>query len=357
MGPSPRPRNAHVSTDLPHGLAAVVRARPVPSTSRTRWAKTPNGSLASSPAVAGWTASTRSWCVGEYTAPTSPTATLAETSHARSTLDPRTEGSGVSSSHVNVPRDAVTAVITFFDSERYLAEAADSVLAQTHPSVELVLVDDGSSDQSSDIARSYTPAADYVRRENGGPAAARNTGLAHASGEFIVFLDSDNRWLPRKTEVQLAAFADDPGVDVVFAQAREFVSPELDPSALPARGPRGSNDRCPGVLDARPPRSVRSVGLFDEGLRIGEWVDWYTRLQESDCPRVGAPRGGRRPSDPRDEQLGRSPRRSTRIRPGAQSRARPSSTQRPDAVALPISATVAGPRGSGGARSGSRRSP
>jgi glycosyltransferase involved in cell wall biosynthesis len=180
-------------------------------------------------------------------------------------------------------RARVTTVITFFDSERYLAEAVESALAQTYPSIELILVDDGSSDRSSEIARSYSPPARYVRRDNGGPAAARNTGLAHASGDFVAFLDSDNRWLPGGTELQLAAFAADPTVDVVFAQSREFVSAELDPATLPARGPRaGSTGVLVSSMLAR--RSVfETVGPFDERLRVGEWVDWYARLQDSAC--------------------------------------------------------------------------
>jgi GT2 family glycosyltransferase len=96
-------------------------------------------------------------------------------------------------------------------------------------------------------------------------------------------LDSDNRWLPRAIELQLAAFADDPALDVVFAQAREFVSAELDPSTLPARPPR---DGTTGVLVSSmlARRGVfDSVGLFDERLRVGEWVDWSARLHDSDC--------------------------------------------------------------------------
>jgi glycosyltransferase involved in cell wall biosynthesis len=189
----------------------------------------------------------------------------------------------VSSTSGDASPAAVTAVIAFFDSERYLAEAVDSVLAQTHAPIELILVDDGSSDRSPEIARSYSPPARYLRRENGGPAAARNTGLAQASGSFVAFLDSDNRWLPRAIELQLAAFADDPALDVVFAQAREFVSAELDPSTLPARPPR---DGTTGVLVSSmlARRSVFDcVGLFDERLRVGEWVDWYARLHDSGC--------------------------------------------------------------------------
>ena len=189
----------------------------------------------------------------------------------------------MSSPSGDVSPAAVSVVISFFESERYLAAAADSVLAQTHAPIELILVDDGSSDRSPEIARSYSPPARYLRRENGGPAAARNTGLAQATGDFVAFLDSDNRWLPLATESQLAAFADDPALEVVFAQAREFLSAELEPSKLPARTPReGTTGVLVSSMLAR--RNVfERVGLFDERLRVGEWVDWYARLRDSGC--------------------------------------------------------------------------
>ncbi|HXY93245.1 MAG TPA: glycosyltransferase family A protein [Acidimicrobiia bacterium] len=179
--------------------------------------------------------------------------------------------------------ETVSAVITFFDSERYLTEAIDSVLAQTHPPTELLLVDDGSTDGSAVIARSYGAPARYIHRENGGPAAARNTALSHAGCDLLAFLDSDNRWLPGATAARLAAFDADPGLDVVFAQAREFVSPELDASVLTARPARsGTTGALISSMLAR--RSAFStVGPFDERLRVGEWVDWFSRLQHSAC--------------------------------------------------------------------------
>jgi glycosyltransferase involved in cell wall biosynthesis len=177
----------------------------------------------------------------------------------------------------------VSVVVPFYNQDRYLAEALESILAQNYAPIELVLVDDGSTDASGEIARRYSPPARYVRRRNGGAAAARNTGLLVTHGEFVSFCDSDDRWQPEKLVVQLGAFAAEPDLDVAFTGVREFLTPDLDQASLHARSPRQTvAGVCASSMLAR--RHVFSdVGLFDEQLRFGEWPDWYARLLESDC--------------------------------------------------------------------------
>jgi glycosyltransferase involved in cell wall biosynthesis len=177
----------------------------------------------------------------------------------------------------------VSVIVPFHNQERYLAEALESILVQNYEPMELLLVDDGSTDGSGSIARRYSPSDRYVHRRNGGAAAARNTGLLAAHGEFVSFCDSDDRWEPEKLALQLRSFAADPELDVSFTGVREFVTPELDPASLPARAPRQiASGVCVSSMLAR--RQVFSdVGQFDDGLRLGEWADWYARLLESGC--------------------------------------------------------------------------
>jgi glycosyltransferase involved in cell wall biosynthesis len=177
----------------------------------------------------------------------------------------------------------VSVIVPFHNQERYLAEALDSILVQNYKPIELLLVDDGSTDRSSAIAHRYSPPARYVRRRNGGAAAARNTGLLAIHGELVAFCDSDDRWEAEKLVLQLRSFATDPDLDVSFTGVHEFVSPDLDPASLPARAPRQvASGVCVSSMLAR--RHVfTDIGQFDEGLRIGEWADWYARLLESDC--------------------------------------------------------------------------
>src|SRR5262245_38523869 len=96
----------------------------------------------------------------------------------------------------------VSVVIPCYNQARYLGEAVESARLQTHPDVEIIVVDDGSSDNTVEVARSYEDVR-CVSQPNRGQGAARNTGLEHAAGEYVVFLDSDDRLLPRAFEIAL----------------------------------------------------------------------------------------------------------------------------------------------------------
>jgi len=121
----------------------------------------------------------------------------------------------------------VSAIIIFLDAERFLGESIESVLAQTYPNIELLLVDDGSTDGSTAIARGYADRLpDRVRflqhpgGENRGMSASRNLGARNARGELIAFLDSDDVWLPEKTEQQVAIFRQHPGLGMVYGRTQ-----------------------------------------------------------------------------------------------------------------------------------------
>jgi glycosyltransferase involved in cell wall biosynthesis len=106
---------------------------------------------------------------------------------------------------------SVSVVIPAYNAERFIAEAIQSVLDQTYEVTEIIVVDDGSADNTSEVAAGYARTR-VIKQPNGGPGAARNTGINAASGEWIAFLDSDDLWLPRKTEIQLGYVTPDAGV-------------------------------------------------------------------------------------------------------------------------------------------------
>ena len=106
---------------------------------------------------------------------------------------------------------SVSAVIPAYNAELTISGAIQSVLAQTYEIAEIIVVDDGSSDGTAEVSAGF-PRTRVIRRPNGGPGAARNTGIQEASGEWIAFLDSDDAWVPRKTEVQLARISPEVGV-------------------------------------------------------------------------------------------------------------------------------------------------
>jgi glycosyltransferase involved in cell wall biosynthesis len=102
-------------------------------------------------------------------------------------------------------------VIPSYNAERFIAETIESVLAQTVEIAEIIVVDDGSADQTAKVADGF-PRTKVIRRANGGQGAARNTGVDAAAGEWIAFLDHDDLWGPRKTEIQLRYITPNAGI-------------------------------------------------------------------------------------------------------------------------------------------------
>ncbi len=176
--------------------------------------------------------------------------------------------------------ELVSVVIPVYNGAAYLGEAVESVRRQTWGPTEIVIVDDGSTDDTPRLATSM-PGVRYVRQENAGPAAAINRGVALAEGALISFLSADDVWVPGKLELQRAALAADPAPTLVFGHMQHFLSPELDPDTA-------ASLRCPpdpmpaysaGTLLARLD-VFRTVGPLDERYRVGEFMDWYGRASD-----------------------------------------------------------------------------
>lgn len=109
----------------------------------------------------------------------------------------------------------VSVIVPAFNAAGFIGAAIDSVLGQTRPADEIVVVDDGSTDNTREIVEALP--VKYIYQRNAGPSAARNTGLRHASGDFIAFLDADDLWLPHKLATQLKAFENFPDAGFSFS--------------------------------------------------------------------------------------------------------------------------------------------
>jgi glycosyltransferase involved in cell wall biosynthesis len=125
----------------------------------------------------------------------------------------------------------VSCITIFLNGEQFLAEAIDSILAQTYDNWELLLVDDGSTDNSMTIALEYVQKypekvryLHHENHENRGMSAARNLGLEFARGDFIAFLDADDIWLPLKLEQQVAILEEYPSVGMVYGYSQFWYS-------------------------------------------------------------------------------------------------------------------------------------
>src|SRR5665213_1535655 len=97
----------------------------------------------------------------------------------------------------------VSVVIPAYNAELFIARAIDSVLSQTTPVSEIIVIDDGSTDSTLDLVRGYGDKVRLIAQSNGGPARARNVGVAISSGKYVAFLDADDWWDPDKTKQQL----------------------------------------------------------------------------------------------------------------------------------------------------------
>jgi glycosyltransferase involved in cell wall biosynthesis len=165
-----------------------------------------------------------------------------------------------------------------FNGQAYLADALRSVAAQSANDIEIIVVDDGSTDSTPEVARAFGDARlRYVRQDRAGAAAARNRGVDLANGRLLAFLDADDVWIGDKLCLQIASLRRADG-EMIFANMEEFISPdrlqELDRQVKLHPGPR------PGVsLDTLLMRldDFRKVGPFDVRWRIGEFLEWYAR--------------------------------------------------------------------------------
>jgi glycosyltransferase involved in cell wall biosynthesis len=176
----------------------------------------------------------------------------------------------------------VSVMIGAYNAAPYLGEAIESVLAQDYEPFELIVVDDGSTDGTADVARSF-PGVQVISQENGGNGAARNTAIAAASGDLYAFLDADDRFTPGKLSLQKAALDADASLDMVFGHVREFLSPELDEEVrarLRPPAPEPMPWTAPNLMLIRR-EAFERVGLFTTSVRVGVTVDWFARADEA----------------------------------------------------------------------------
>jgi glycosyltransferase involved in cell wall biosynthesis len=181
--------------------------------------------------------------------------------------------------------ERISVIVPTYNRGNYILEAVESVLSQTYRLVELIVVDDGSTDDTGRILSELEADLIYIRQENRGFAAARNVGVDNSSGSFLAFLDSDDIWLEDKLRMQMEVFEHSPETDVVYGRARQFISPELaEDEKAPLLHMDGKDLPSPlacSMLIRR--RAFERVGPFDESLCIGVEMEWYARLSDRKC--------------------------------------------------------------------------
>lgn len=177
--------------------------------------------------------------------------------------------------------ETVSMVMPVYNGERHLQAALSSLLAQTEPAVEIIVVDDGSTDASAEIASRFGAPVRVVRTAHAGIAPTRNVGVRATRSEVVGFLDADDLWTPDALHRLRSRLSSDPDLDLVFGHVRQFLSPELEPAEAERLLVPDSLEPAylvGGVLIRR--RALDRVGPFREDLRTGEFIDWIARARE-----------------------------------------------------------------------------
>jgi glycosyltransferase involved in cell wall biosynthesis len=173
-------------------------------------------------------------------------------------------------------RPAITHVVPVYNGAAYLRETLDSLLPELAPGDEVIVSDDGSTDDSVAIAEAWGRAR-VLRGRNQGAPAARNRAIAVAKGSWICLLDADDLALPDRVARLGARLLADDRPDLVYGGQRRFLSPHLIPSGAP---PPPEIDEAPAPLPSclfGTRAAFARVGPFDETLRVGELVPWWGR--------------------------------------------------------------------------------
>jgi glycosyltransferase involved in cell wall biosynthesis len=178
--------------------------------------------------------------------------------------------------------DKVSVIVPVYNGDKYLREALDSVLNQSVRPFEVLVIDDGSTDTTAEIARQYGERIHYIRRNNGGAAAARNDGVKSAVGNYIAFLDADDYWDKQKLALQLREIKKPGAANMIFGMVSQFYSPETDENfrqqyQCPSQPTKGAH--CGIMLMKR--EDFLKVGFFSTEYKTGEFIEWYQRAKEA----------------------------------------------------------------------------
>ena len=185
----------------------------------------------------------------------------------------------------------ISVIMPAFNAAPHIGQSIQSVLAQTFDDWDLIVVDDGSTDETATVAGSFSDSRiRCLRRENGGQAAARNTGIVNTQGEFIAFLDADDLWLPEKLDRQIEV-ARRTSADVVYCDGYVFFDNGDDERSdffAVVPGLKDGATMMPllyqynriATLSAMVKRDViESVGLFDESRSFQNCEDYELWLR------------------------------------------------------------------------------
>ncbi len=183
----------------------------------------------------------------------------------------------------DLDRPLISAIVPAWNAEKYLSEALESIFDQTYAPIEIIVVNDGSTDRTAEVMARYEGRIRGLHQKNGGPAAARNAGLRAATGSFLAFLDADDLWLPDKTQRQVDFLLANPEVGACVTHIRNFWIPELREEAE-AHKDHAIAKPLPGFLTQTlmmRRETFEKVGYLDGSAGAGDATDWFLRASDA----------------------------------------------------------------------------
>jgi glycosyltransferase involved in cell wall biosynthesis len=178
--------------------------------------------------------------------------------------------------------ELISVIIPVYNGEKYLAESIRSVLGQTCRHFEIIIIDDGSTDSTAQIAHEFADQnpVQYFHQKNQGLAASRNQGISVSSGDLIAFNDADDLWIEDKLESQWKVFQKNPKIEMVSGKVKQFISPEIpqkDHADYHFHPGEVQTNMMGAALIRR--SAFSKYGLFNPAYHIGQDMDWVLQAK------------------------------------------------------------------------------
>lgn len=174
----------------------------------------------------------------------------------------------------------VSVILPVYNQEKYVAESIESVLAQTFPDFEIIVINDGSNDDSQGVIEKYQGKIRIFRQENRGLATTLNRGLAEATGEYIAFIDGDDLWSKDKLEIQTGILDNNPDIDMTFGEMEQFLSPDLEHLAQKFQFKKGPSAGLMRVSMLARKEVYERYGSFTH-VGFSEFVYWFDMARDN----------------------------------------------------------------------------
>ncbi|BAQ61472.1 glycosyltransferase [Geminocystis sp. NIES-3708] len=179
----------------------------------------------------------------------------------------------------------ISVIIPAFNAEKYLKDAIESVIKQNYQPLEIILIDDGSTDNTAKIAKSFQD-IQYIYQENSGPVIARNNGIKIAKGEYIAFLDADDLWTDDHLELLVNCFKKDPYVEVAIGYVQCLLLKEKNEEKEYFEEFSNSTINVNLGAGLYKKSVFEKLGNFDPNLSSSEDVDWFLRIKEANINQI-----------------------------------------------------------------------